>query len=124
MWVNCFPAVTRELAALVHKKPLQSFHFGFAASANPMCPGLRAQIAHPVRMISESLADAGTVDNGGDPDATEVIRRPDGRQLQKMRRAESACAQDDLLLGEGLMRAAATPVFDADGTTAADDHPA
>ena len=73
-------------------------------------------------MVSQALTDTGAVDQWGDPDPAEVIRRTDTGQLQQLWRAESACAQDDLLVGESLVRTSTTAVFDSDSTTVADDH--
>ena len=75
------------------------------------------------RVVSQALADAGAVDQRGDPDPAEMIRRTDTGQLQKLRRAKGAGAHDDLLVGESLLRTSTTAVFDSDGTTVADDHP-
>jgi len=73
-------------------------------------------------VIGQALTHTGAIDEWGDPDPAEVIRRTDTGQLQELRRAESAGAQDNLLVSEGLVRTSATAVFDSDGTTVADDH--
>jgi hypothetical protein len=54
-------------------------------------------------MVGETLADTWTVDQRGDPDAAQVIRWTDTRQLQQLRRAESACAHHDPAVGERLL---------------------
>ena len=74
------------------------------------------------RVVSQAFTDTGAIDERGDPDPAEVIRRTDTGQLQELRRAEGAGAQDDLPVGEGLVRTPATAVFDSDGTAVADDH--
>jgi hypothetical protein len=73
-------------------------------------------------VIGQTLADAGAVHQRSDPDPAEVIRRTDTGHLKQLWRAESAGAQDDLLVGEGLVRASVTAVLDSDRTTVADDY--
>ena len=75
-------------------------------------------------MIGQALADARAVDDRGDPDAAQMVGRTDARQLQAGVACRRRRAHDDFLVGEGLLDTSAAPVFDADGATVADDHPA
>src|SRR5512139_2459078 len=74
------------------------------------------------RVVSQALTDTGAVDQWGDADPAEVILRTDTGQLQELWRAESACAQDDLLVGESLVRTSTTVVFDTDGAAIANNQ--
>src|SRR3982074_2317606 len=74
------------------------------------------------RVVSQAFTNTGAIDERGDPDAAEMISRTDAGQLQELRRAESAGAQDDLLVSESLVRASAAAVFDSHGTAISDDH--
>jgi hypothetical protein len=85
-----------------------------AGSEGPYRPGQR--------VVRETLADTGAVDQWDDSDPAEVIRRTDTRHLEQLRRAESAGAKDDLVPGESPVFTSSTAVFDSDGTTVAHDH--
>ena len=73
-------------------------------------------------MIRQSLADAGTVDQWHEADATEPIGGTDSGELQQLRGAECARTHHDLLVRERLVDATVPPVFDAYRTAVADEH--
>src|SRR5271165_5210340 len=74
-------------------------------------------------MIGQPVADAGAVDERGDPDATQVIGRTDTRQLKQLWGAEGAGAHHDRLVGESLLLTSPAAVLDTDSATVADDDP-
>ena len=93
-----FHATVGELAALA-KQPLQQpFRVRRVRQADEA--GGESPDRPRMRVVGEALADARAVDERGDPDAAQMIRRTDARQLQQVWRAIGAGAHDDLAVGE------------------------
>ncbi len=117
-----FHTTIGKLAALA-KQPLQQ-PFRVRSVGQADVAGCQGPDRPRMRVVHEALANARAVDDRGDSDAAEMVCRADARQLQHVRRAEGACADDDLAVGEGLLCPATMAVLDTDRTSIADDHPA